>query len=95
VDPGSADELERAHAKGGLEESATFGGKLGKNEDIVVDIRAMTPEGGMLVYGAGENPDKTRLTEAYPVGLAAGRQAPGPLLRPRRDRQPDPHPGCD
>ena len=78
--PESADELERAPAKGGLEESATFDGKreLGTNEDIVVDICAMTPEGGMLVYGAGENRDKTRLTEAYPVALAAGRQAPGP-----------------
>jgi hypothetical protein len=74
--PESAAEVERALEGEGLEETASFDGKreLGKNEDIAVDVCAMTVQGGVLLYGAGENADRTRLTEAHPFGLAGQRE---------------------
>jgi len=74
--PGSAAELEAALVGDGIEESAIFDGKreLSKNEDLAVDICAMTVEGGVLVYGAGESADKTRLTEPHPLSLAGRRE---------------------
>lgn len=74
--PETAAEVEAALAGGQLEETHTFDGKLlpGKNPDIAVDVCAMTPDGGSLVYGIGEDARK-RLTVASPFPLAgvAGR----------------------
>jgi hypothetical protein len=74
--PDSAAELERALSQGGVEETASFEGKreIGKNEGVAVDVCAMTVQGGVIVYGAGENVDKTRLTEAHPLPLAGQRE---------------------
>jgi hypothetical protein len=81
--PESAAELEQALAQGGLEETATFDGKreLGKSEDIAVDVCAMTVQGGVLLYGAGENADKTRLTEAHPFVLPGRRERVSQIAR--------------
>jgi hypothetical protein len=56
--PKTADELEEAVRGGDLTETGTldFKEKLppkSKNVDLAIDIAAMTPDGGVLIYGVG------------------------------------------
>src|SRR5690348_12608654 len=72
--PASAEEIEAAARAGDLQETASFDGKRGlpptnKNRDVAVDIAAMTTEGGVIVYGLGEDQGK-RLTILAPFALA-------------------------
>lgn len=59
--PNTAAELEEAIANNALPpESATYEYKqqlppTGKNTDIAIDVSAMTVEGGVIIYGVGEN----------------------------------------
>lgn len=54
----------------GLEESHSFDAKLlpAKNKDIAIDVCAMTVDGGMLLYGVGED-ERKRLTVRAPFDL--------------------------
>lgn len=72
--PATAEELESRAASGDLVETPTFDGKVSlparkKNVDLAIDVSAMTVEGGVLVYGLGEDADK-RLTDCKPFELA-------------------------
>jgi hypothetical protein len=74
--PDTADEVLTRLAAGDLEETATFEGKQGapKNPDLAVDVAAMTVNGGVLLFGVGENAEGTRLTQAGPIDLAGQRE---------------------
>jgi hypothetical protein len=72
--PRSAAEIEEVAARGDLEETHTFDAKAAlpsskKNHDLAVDVAAMTVDGGVLLYGLGED-DNERLTVLTPVELA-------------------------
>lgn len=76
--PESVDDLEDAARAGTLTETHTFDGKSElptpkKNRDLAEDICAMTVDGGVLIYGVGEDADK-RLTVLKPLGLAGSRE---------------------
>jgi hypothetical protein len=58
--PKTTDELENAVGSGDLAETPTldFKEKLppkSKNLDLAIDIDAMTPDGGVLIYGVAED----------------------------------------
>lgn len=72
--PTDATEIEEAAARGDLEETSSFDGKLDlpapkKNINLAIDVAAMTTEGGVLLYGIGED-DNKRLTVLQPLDLA-------------------------
>lgn len=72
--PESAAELEAAVRQGSLEEGSQLDFKKelpnkGGNADIAVDVSALTVDGGMLVYGVGEDENK-RPTQLTPIELA-------------------------
>lgn len=73
--PASADEVEAAIAARRLEETHTFDAKAipGRNRDIAIDVRAMTPDGGSLLYGVAED-DDGRPTVPAPFALAGERE---------------------
>jgi hypothetical protein len=76
--PKSADELEEAVRSGDLTETPTldFKEKLptkAKNLDLAIDVDAMTPDGGVLIYGVGEDEDK-RPSVLRPFKLAGARE---------------------
>jgi hypothetical protein len=73
--PESATEVEQAVADGRLEETHTFDGKAlpGRNKDIAIDVCAMTPDEGSLLYGVGQD-EHHRLTEFTPFELAGQRE---------------------
>jgi len=73
---GDVDEIERAVARGDLEETASFDGKrelppstTKGNASVAIDVAAMSTDGGTILYGVGEDADK-RLTERRPIELA-------------------------
>lgn len=74
--PDSADEVRERLASGDLAETATFDAKEGapKSPDLAVDVCAMTVNGGVLLFGAGENVDGTRVTEERPIELVGQRE---------------------
>ncbi len=72
--PDSAAEIEAAARSANLRETASFDGKealppSSKNRDVATDVAAMTTEGGVIVYGLGED-DNKRLTILAPFDLA-------------------------
>jgi hypothetical protein len=76
--PASATEVEEAIKRSDLEETLTFDAKEAlpaakKNISLAIDICAMTPEGGQLLYGVGEDHDG-RPTVLKPVELAGVRE---------------------
>jgi hypothetical protein len=72
--------VEGLHARlkaGDLEETQTFDGKLelgADNARVAVDLCAMTPAGGVIIYGVGENASGTRITEPHAIPLAGVRE---------------------
>jgi hypothetical protein len=76
--PATADEVEAAARVGNLAETHTFDGKRqlpvqGKNASLAEDVCAMTVDGGVIIYGLGEDKNK-RLTVCAPFELAGTRE---------------------
>jgi hypothetical protein len=72
--PGDAREVEEAARRGDLKETPSFDGKLAlpsskRNIDVAIDVAAMSTEGGVLLYGIGEDDDE-RLTVLKSIVLA-------------------------
>jgi hypothetical protein len=72
--PRNAADVEEAVNSGSLEETASFDGKESlpsqkRNVDLAIDVAAMTTEGGVLLYGVGED-EQGRLTLRRPIPLA-------------------------
>ena len=72
--PQNAAEVEEAVGAGNLEETASFDGKeclpgRKRNVDLAIDVAAMTTEGGVLLYGVGED-EQGRLSLLRPITLA-------------------------
>lgn len=72
--PKDVDEIEQAIASGTLEETASFEAKAQlpdkkKNADMATDVAAMATDGGVIVYGIGEDENK-QLTISSPIPLA-------------------------
>lgn len=70
--PGSAADLEAAASSGELVETATFRAAVAlpaESVSLAIDVAAMTPDGGVLVYGLGEGDDE-RLTVLEPFELS-------------------------
>lgn len=74
--PRSADELLDRLGVGDLHESALLDGKreLSGGPDIVVDVCAMTVNGGLLLIGVDEDEGETRLVTPAPIELAGQRE---------------------
>jgi len=74
------DDVSELHARlraGTLEETATFDGKREIPKDgasTAVDVCAMTVQGGVILYGVGEDSAGTRLEEATPIALEGARE---------------------
>jgi hypothetical protein len=74
--PVSADEIEARVADRSLDENAYFDAKRdlgGKNKDIAKDVTAMANNGGVLVYGIGED-EHNRPTILAPIVLRGQRE---------------------
>ena len=72
--PADSKEIQRAARDGELHETATFDAKADlpapkRNIDLAVDVAAMSTDGGMLLYGVGEDGDGN-LTLPNPIELA-------------------------
>jgi hypothetical protein len=73
--PESTEEIEAAVRAGDLEETSTFDAKRElpttrkKNQDLAIDVAAMSTDGGVLLYGVGEDDDR-RPTVLAPLELA-------------------------
>src|SRR5215203_5500723 len=72
--PRSTQEIEEAVKAGSLEETSSFDAKESlptqkRNIDLVIDVAAMSTEGGLLLYGVGED-EKHRLTRLKPIELS-------------------------
>jgi hypothetical protein len=83
--PGSVEELEAAVRDGSLEEGSQLDFKealpsKSGNPDIAVDVSAMTVDGGVLVYGVGEDENK-RPTRLTPIELAGSPERIDQVLR--------------
>ena len=75
--PDDVSELYARLRAGTLEETATFDGKREIPEDATstaVDVCAMTVQGGVILYGVGEDPAGTRLEKATPIALDGARE---------------------
>jgi hypothetical protein len=75
--PADEDELRSAVDRGDVAETASFDAKEalpppGKNVDVAIDIAAMSTDGGVLLYGVGEDEhgQPTRLTPMPLAGAA-------------------------
>lgn len=72
--PENAAEIERAARAGDLVESPSFDAKAGlpdakRNATLAVDVAAMATDGGVLLYGVGED-EHERPTVPQPIALA-------------------------
>ena len=69
--PKTVDELIEQVTTGDLQETAIFDAKQlpSKNKDIAIDVAAMSTNGGVIIYGVGEDEHK-RLTILTPFPLA-------------------------
>jgi hypothetical protein len=76
--PATVEELEHAVREGAVPETAVVDFKEAlpiakKNHDLAVDIGAMTTDGGVLIYGVGED-EHRRPTVLAPIELAGARE---------------------
>ena len=83
--PESADEVAGAVNSGSLEETASFDAKealpgKGKSKDLAVDVAAMANDGGVLLYGVGED-EHGRPTVLTPVPLAGAAERVDQIIR--------------
>jgi len=68
--PKTEAEIVQAVKSGALEESAIFDAKeqLSKNSEIAKDVAAMATDGGVIIYGLGQD-DHGRINHLTPIGL--------------------------
>ena len=90
--PGSADELRAAVFDGIVEESSQLDFKKALpdkkgNADIAVDIAAMTVDGGVLIYGVGED-EHGRPNDMVGVELAGARERIDQVARTSIQEEP-------
>lgn len=81
--PKSVDELEQAVKKGSVEESAVLDFKkevTSNSKELAKDVSAMANDGGVLIYGVGEDAAK-RPTELHPVKLKGLRERISEIVR--------------
>ncbi|HVQ57459.1 MAG TPA: ATP-binding protein [Solirubrobacterales bacterium] len=72
--PQDAREIEQLVQSGSLEETSSFDGKEAlpapkRNIDLAIDVAAMSTDGGLLLYGVGED-EQERLSRLTPIELA-------------------------
>jgi hypothetical protein len=84
--PANASEIEAAVDREQLGETPSFDAKEAlpprkKNIDLAIDICAMTPDGGQLLYGVGEDATK-RPTVRKPIELVGSASASTRSRRP-------------
>ncbi len=82
--PGDAAEIERAARAGELVETPTFDAKADlpaptKNASLAVDVAAMSTDGGVLLYGIGED-EHGQPTVPLPIGLAGAGDRIGQIV---------------
>lgn len=82
--PRDVDEIERAIAAGDLEETPSFEAKEQLPEkkkliDAAIDIAAMTGDGGVILYGAGEDENK-QITVRSPIPLVGAADRIGQVV---------------
>lgn len=92
--PRNAEEVEQACENGTLQETATFDAKaeIGNAKEVAKDIAAMANDGGVLLYGVGED-ENDHPTVLQPFELKGTKEkianwaqtciAPPPTIRPR------------
>ena len=81
--PESAKELERLAGEGRLDETGIldFKREIGSDsKSIAVDVAAMANDGGVIVYGVGEDKDK-RPTILCPFALAGQKERIDAIVR--------------
>jgi len=83
--PESAEELERAVTAGALSETEVFDAKAAMpdprgNADLAWDVAAMSTDGGVLLYGVGEDADG-RPTVLCPIELKSQRERVDQIVR--------------
>src|SRR6266536_1323324 len=80
--PTAVAEIEEAVNAGELHETSQLDFKeaLGSNDDIAVDVSAMTVDGGVLIYGVGED-DNDRPARLCPIELAGATERIDQVLR--------------
>jgi hypothetical protein len=82
--PQDAQELERAIEAGELEETPSFDAKeclpaRKRNSDLAIDVAAMSTEGGVLLFGVGED-EQGRLTRRTPIDLGGAAERIGQIV---------------
>lgn len=82
--PGDAAEIERAARAGELVETPTFDAKADlpaptKNASLAVDVAAMSTDGGVLLYGVGED-EHGQPTVPLPIALAGAADRIGQIV---------------
>jgi hypothetical protein len=83
--PETEQEILAAIEAGDLIETASFDAKealpaKGKSKDLAVDVAAMGADGGILLYGVGED-ENDRLTVPQPFELAGARERVDQIVR--------------
>jgi hypothetical protein len=82
--PASTAELESAVLAGEVDETSQLDFKqalpVRRNDEIAVDVSAMTVDGGVLIYGVGEDEDR-RPTVLHPIDLAGAAERIDQVLR--------------
>ena len=90
--PGSEQDILSAIEAGNLVETATFDAKAElpgkkKGKDLAVDGAAMSADGGILLYGVGED-ENDRLTVPQPFDLAGARERVDQIVRTSTSEPP-------
>jgi hypothetical protein len=83
--PRSEQEIMAAIEAGSLVETATFDAKQalpakGKSKDLAIDVAAMANDGGILLYGIGED-EHGRPTVPNPIGLSGAAERVDQIVR--------------
>jgi hypothetical protein len=91
--PASEREITAAIEAGDLVETATFDAKRelpgkGKSKDLSIDVAAMANDGGILLYGVGED-ENGRPTIHKPFKLAGARERVDQIVRTSISEPPD------
>lgn len=95
-EPSSAEEIERAAMRGDLHETHSFDAKAalpekGRNISVAIDVCAMTPDGGALLYGVAED-ENGNPTILRPIELAGTRERVEQIVSASIEEAPHIHP---
>jgi len=90
---GSAEEIEQAAADDAIEEGPQMDAKAmlppkGKNVDLAIDIAALANDGGVLIFGVGEDPATKRPTVLAPFALEGQRERIAQIVGSGLDESP-------